>query len=239
MVLAADSQTSLVAHGRRGPELTNTYAGGRKLLLLRERPGLAALCWGAGSIGGVTLPLLVEAAAEELDPAADAQAAADAIVRRCNAALAEPELPDHNPEPSFGLLVVGYGPEALTPKAWLLRSQRGKLQPSQRLEERLFWAGDGCEAILRLVLGHAGDAEPALKPLQADEAERRRLVAAIEDRCLTRLVHPEMPLAEAEALADWLLATCLGYERFAPGASTVGGTVARLSVTRSGIRLGA
>ena len=237
VVLAADSQTSLVTHGHRGPELTKGYATGRKLLVLRERPGLAALCWGAGSIGGVTLPLLVEATAETLSPTDDAQAAADALARGCNAQLAAPELPDHNPSPGFGILVVGYGPEALTPEAWLLRAEGGRLRPSQRLDERLFWAGDGCEPILRLVLGHGGEAERALRDLQADAGERRRLVAAIEDRCLARLVHPEMPLAEAEALADHLLACCLAWARFAPGAASVGGRIERLTLERGSARL--
>jgi hypothetical protein len=233
MVLAADSQTSMVGHGRRGPELTNTYHQARKILLLRQHPALAVLCWGAGSIGGVPFATLIEAQAEALPPGADATNLADLLVRGCNAQLADPQLADFNPSPSFGLLVVGYGTENLVPEAHLLRAENGRLAPSQRLEERLFWAGDGCEAIVRLVLGHGSEAGTALRHLETDEQQRRRLVSAIEDRCLTRLVHPEMPLAEAADLARFLLQACRDYARFAPGMTTVGGELHCLSFTRS------
>ncbi|MDA3962598.1 MAG: hypothetical protein PF961_17565 [Planctomycetota bacterium] len=237
IVLAADGQTSMLGHGARGMELSNCYTGACKVLPLREQRPLAALCWGAGSIGGITFPTLLQAAAEGLDPDATPQHAADHVVRSCNSQLADPHLPDHNAKPSFGVLVAGYGEENLAPATWLIRGEQGRMLPSQRLDERLFWAGDGCEAIVRLVLGNGSSTNTALERAGLDDTSRERCLRQLKDHGLQRLVHPEMPIADAANLARFLIQTCIDYARFAPSAATVAGPVRLACIQRSGLTI--
>lgn len=222
VVLAADGRTSMVGDRGHGAEVVHRYSGGRKIVPLPQRR-MAVLCWGAGSIGGLSLANLITEAANELALDDSLMATADGLVSACNRAIERPHLPEHNARPHFHMLLLGYGPDDAAPGAMLIRSENGRLLPSQTRAQRLFWAGEGSEAIERLVLGRATGCGRSLHRVLQDQDLERRVLRALDDDNASALVHPEMPLADAAGLARFLIDTACAFDAYRPGVDSTGG----------------
>jgi hypothetical protein len=223
VVLATDSRSSICEDTPRGRRVLTTHDGAQKLV--RWGPRLAALCVGAGSIGGLPLGRLAAAALDRTQALAGPEAACWTLSARLERDLRDPALPAHNGRPTFDVLVAGYGGDDRLPSCWRLACHAGVLAPPVREGARLVWAGDGAEPIARLVQGHAPRAAEALGKAGLDADQVRLALRRIADRCAWDPVHPELPLADAADLARGLIRTCRDVARFQPTIGTVGGRI--------------
>lgn len=221
VVLAADTQVSLISRlARSSPaHLVQIYTGGSKVLRLRDHPPLGALTWGAAAIAGQTLRSILAAAAESLPSEVAPDAAARHLLEYCQHRFIDAARQD------LGLLVAGYAPGALAPDCWRCGFAAGAVEPPTVVEDRLFWVGDGAGAISRLVLGHDESLHRLLLEGGLGEAQAARLAHRISSRCRAHLVHPEMPLPDAERLARLLVATAIGFDQARSASATAGGVV--------------
>ena len=212
IVLASEGR-SLIRRNRDG-ETVAAFDHAGKVFALSERPPVGFATCGAGSVGGLSMRFLAGEllAAERAQPAKDLRAVLD----RAEALIAErsdePVCPAHNPRPDFTWLIGGYDGSAPLPKLWRLNVRHGRPLAPEVVERGLVWAGEGAVAIDRLVGGVAPELAGVIRSEISDKPTADRLVQVL-DRLQLDLVHPEMPLGDAVALARLLLDTAIGIER--------------------------
>ena len=224
IVLAAEGR-SLIRRNRDG-ETVAAFDHAGKVFALSAQPSVGFATCGAGSVGGLSMRFLAGEllAAERAQPAKDLRAVLD----RAAAMIAErsdaPVCPAHNPRPDFTWLVGGYEDSAPLPKLWRLVVRHGRPLAPEVVERGLVWAGEGAVAIDRLVGGVAPELVSVIRSEVSDKPTADRLVQVL-DRLQLDLVHPEMPLGDAVALARLLLDTAIGIERLRGATPTAGGEV--------------
>ncbi len=222
VILAADGRT-LIQRNSDGEALVGFDQAG-KIFPIRSRPPVAFAACGAGSVGGLSMRFL----AAELMSSPKVQAEAD--LKRClqEAAASIQQRSEavvcasHNPRPDFTWLVGGYDGDAPLPSLWRMSVRHGRPQAPERLEQALVWAGEGAHAIDRLIGGVAPELAEIIRHEVSDRPTAGRLLQMLE-RLRLELVHPEMPLGDAVALARLLLDTAVGIERLRGAIPHAGG----------------
>lgn len=229
IVLAGEGR-SLIRRNRDGETLTAFDHAG-KVYALGAAVGFASC--GAGSIGGLSMRFLAGEllAADKTGTVSGVRAAltraATLIARRSD----EPVCPAHNPRPDITWLVGGYEGDAPLPCLWRFSICHGRPQAPERIERPLVWAGEGAAAIDRLVGGVAPELPGVIRSEVTDLPTAERLVQVLE-RLQLDLVHPEMPLGDAVALARLLLDTAIGIERLRGAVPSAGGALSIAIIDR-------
>lgn len=251
LVLATDSATTLVAsNGDGGVTVQNVYNSGNKLFNLMKGWPIGATTWGAGSIGAVSIATLAKDLRRRfggLDPSCPgwqldrstytvemvAEYAKaflyDELYAECHRGKAEREAPP------LGFCVAGYSAGAPLPEIWVIEMGGGK-----HPEPRCVAPQDNCcidphgepEAIHRLIAGCGLRLGDALRDLGVPEDQVMPAVNSIRAKLEVPLLAAPMPIQDAIDLARYLVETTIGFIRFVPGASTVGGPVDIAAITK-------
>ena len=222
IVLAGEGR-SLIRRNRDG-ETVGAFDHAGKVFPLAERPAVAFASCGAGSVGGLSMRFLAGdlLAANRASPCPDVRTvlarAADLITRRSD----EPVCPAHNPRPELTWLVGGYDGDAPLPVLWRFSVRHGRPQAPERIEQALVWAGEGANALDRLVGGVAPEIPGLIQREVADPGTAERLTHLVS-RLRLELVHPEMPLGDAVALARLLMECATGIELVRGAVPSAGG----------------
>ena len=231
IVLAAEGR-SLIRRNRDG-ETVAAFEHAGKVFALSEQPAVAFAGCGAGSVGGLSLRFLASelASANREHPPTGVretlERASAAIQRRS----ADPVCPAHNPRPDLDWLIGGYDEAAPLPVLWRLRVRQGRPQAPERIERGMVWAGEGAQAIDRLIGGVAPELPVLIRSEVSDVPTAERLVELLP-RFQLDLVHPEMPLGDAVALARLLLDTAIGIERLRGAVPSAGGELSIAIIDR-------
>jgi hypothetical protein len=105
---------------------------------------------------------------------------------------------------------------------WRFSVRHGRPQAPERIEQALVWAGEGANALDRLVGGVAPEIPGLIQSEVADPGTAERLTQLL-GRLRLELVHPEMPLGDAVALARLLLECATGIELVRGAVPSAGG----------------
>ncbi len=228
VVLAGDGR-SLIRRNRDGEALAAFDQAG-KVFPIGAQPAVGFASCGGGSVGGLTLRFLAGELLAGGGGAGGIRAAlaraAELIERRSDT----PVCPAHNPRPDITWLVGGYEGDEPLPSLWRFAVRHGRPQVPERIERNLVWDGDGTAALDRLIGGAAPELFGVIRG-ETDGPTADRLAQVI-DRLRLDLVHPEMPLGDAVALARLLLETAIGIERLRNAAPLAGGDLAIAVIDR-------
>lgn len=224
IVLAAEGR-SLIRRNRDG-ETVAAFDHAGKVFSLSDYPAVGMVSCGAGSVGGLSMRFLASevAAGIRAQPVTTLRAvigqAASLIQRRSD----QPVCAAHNPRPDFTWFVGGYDDGAPLPNLWRFSVKHGRPQAPERIEQALVWAGEGSNAIDRLIGGVAPELPNIIRREISDGPSAERVVELM-GRLQLELLHPETPLGDAIALARLLLDTAIGIERLRGTIPTAGGEV--------------
>jgi hypothetical protein len=224
VVLAAEGRT-LIRRNSDGETLAGFDHAG-KVFPLSASPAIACATCGAGSIGGLSMRFIAGeiASASSARPPAGMKDLIDRAAQLILGRSREAVCPGHNPHPDFEWLIGGYEGEAPLPSLWRLTVRHGQPQAPLPIEQRLVWSGEGAQTIDRLIGGAAPELPALIRDEVADRPTADRLVQLLS-RLHLDLVHPEMPLGDAVALARLLLTTAIGIERLRSAVATAGGGI--------------
>jgi hypothetical protein len=150
-----------------------------------------------------------------------------------------PEFDSASYQPPLSFLVGGYSSGEHLAEAYHVEVQEGGTCPEPQLvsgpadaDAQVFWEGQP-EAINRLLAGYSkGLPEVLSKDLGVPDAQIGPAMDLIEHRLSTPLVHAAMPIQDVIDLAEFLVNLTIGYSRFSPGASTVGGPIEIATITK-------
>ncbi len=233
VVLAADSVTAMKA----GQGIGQIFDGARKLLRPQLDVPVGLVTFGQGTIEGQSIAGLAITLRERLslegqwalNPEAYtvdevAQRVRDFYAERIQLAVNH----GNDPHSPVGFLVAGYSSGSEVPECWEIElthqgvSKFSQIDPNE--ESSLCYRGF-TDALDRLTKGAARPISIWLDGLGAAKE------LLLQQSKLT-LVRPEMPVAEAIKLADWLSGIAIGAMHFAPGAEIIGGSVDLARITR-------
>lgn len=221
IILGADSQSTMRLHNLPAPHnVATTYRHAEKLGQLLPEKNIAWLAWGAGSIGGVSIR---EAAARFPAYLASLNEQKDTLewhALRFRDVLIDlhknPSTPAHNAKPHMQIAICGF--EGKQAQIWTIACEQGTWQNCQLHKDHLLWAGDGSEAIQRLVSGLSTSFLQKLDTYVPQANQQRRL----QQESQIQLIHPEMPLGDAIACLQFLLNTSYELNQFIQAPTSVG-----------------
>jgi hypothetical protein len=142
-------------------------------------------------------------------------------------------------KPPLDFLIGGYSAGEHLAEEYHVVIEEGGFCPEPQLvsgakdaEEQVFWGGQP-EAINRIVAGY-GEALPDVlaKDLGVPAAQIGPAMDVIEQRLSTPLIHAAMPIQDVIDLAEFFVNLAIGYSRFSPGASSVGGPIEIAAITK-------
>jgi hypothetical protein len=251
LVLAANSASTLMGRDPAGGAsgVINVYNTANKIFNLKKGLPIGAVTWGSGSIGPASISTLAKDLREELgssrssyelDP--DSYTVLE-VARKVRQFMYEeryvPEFDSASYQPPLSFLVGGYSSGEHLAEAYHVEVQEGGTCPEPQLvsgpadaDAQVFWEGQP-EAINRLLAGYSkGLPEVLSKDLGVPDAQIGPAMDLIEHRLSTPLVHAAMPIQDVIDLAEFLVNLTIGYSRFSPGASTVGGPIEIATITK-------
>jgi len=249
VVLAADSATSLVLPSPSGgQQVVNIYNNANKIFNLHKRLPIGCITWGAGSIGSASISTLAKDLRRRFmghdHDHADWEINADAYTIEAVASQARKffydELylaahPKPPGQPSVGFVVAGYSAGGNLPEEFQILIHNGACGPPQRLrppsEVGLTWFGQPA-AIQRLILGFDGRLASVLAKAGLDQASVAAILASVRQELQAPIINAPMPIQDAIDLSEFLVYVTSMYERFMPGAATVGGPIEVAAVTK-------
>jgi hypothetical protein len=246
LIFAADSASSLVGPDANGtPTVFNVWQHGNKVFNLYKGKPIAAMTCGMGHMGYASIGNLAKDFRRMLtngiggDPINPDAYTIEEVVGRAHEFFAEKygqiEPPPPNPH-GFEFWIGGYGAGCDNAEIWKINIADGVISAPELLADKnqdghVAWGGQP-KAIQRLILGYDLEMGEALAAagLPADTVEP--LLAQVQQRLATPLVHSTMPLQDAIALADFLVDLTKRYFAFLPGADIVGGDTDIATVTK-------
>ena len=221
IILGADSQSTMRLHNLPAPHnVATTYSHAEKLGQLLPEKNIAWLAWGAGSIGGISIreaaarfPQFLESLSEQKDNLEwYALRFRDLLISLHQ----NPSTPAHNAKPHMQIAICGFvGNQS---QIWTIACTHGEWQACQQHKDNLLWAGDGSEAIQRLVSGFNSAFINQLDNYVPQANQQRRL----KKEGQLQIIHPEMPLGDAIACMQFLLNTSYEFNQFVQAPNSVG-----------------
>ncbi len=254
LVLAADSASTLMGPGVAGgsSEVINVYNTANKVFNLKKGLPIGAVTWGSGSIGPASISTLAKDLRErfsgtdadhkdwELKP--DSYSVRN-VAGRVREFMYEErylqEFGEADYKPSLSFLVGGYSSEGHLAEEYHVDIQEGGLCSEPQIvsgpedaEAQVFLEGQP-EALYRLLAGYGTALPDVLRDgLGVPESQISPAMGIIEQSLATPLVQAAMPIQDVIDLAEFLVNLSIGYSRFSPGASTVGGPVEIAAITK-------
>ncbi len=214
VVLAADGR-SLIVRDRDGLAL-HGYEHAGKVFAVCDAPALGVASSGAGSIGGLSVRFLSRRVREQFAAAPPdgrtVRHTIEAIASDLRQASQDPSCPEHNARPDLEWFLAGYEIGGDLPVVHRLRLRAGRPLASEPVHQRLVWSGTGTACLDRLIGGVAPEMRALIAREVSIKPEADRIMQLL-DRMRLDLVHPEMPLEDAAALAVTLLDLVVGIER--------------------------
>jgi hypothetical protein len=231
IVLAAEGR-SLIRRNRDG-ETVAAFDHAAKVFPLSASPSVGFVSCGAGSVGGLSMRFLASEVGEALRVKSvttlrDAIGQSAEIIQRRSD---QPIQAAHNPRPDFTWFVGGYDNSSPLPSLWRFSVKHGRPQAPERIEPALVWAGEGSNAIDRLMGGVAPEIPGIIRSEVSDGPSAERIVQLL-GRLQLDLLHPETPLGDAVALAKLLLDTAIGIERLRGAIPSAGGQICLAIIDR-------
>jgi hypothetical protein len=248
LVFAADSASSIVqtqeVDGQQQSRILNVYQNGDKVYNLFKGLPIAAMTCGMGNIGSESIgtlakrfrKMLVNDPVYKIDP--ERYELEDVALKVRQFFFEERYQALENPpqNSSFEFWVGGYssGLDARH-EVWKISIVNGACgDPTPVVENGdfdLFWGGQP-GPIHRLLFGFDPELLDVLREMGAEEEAVGEIADACRARLTRQIVLPTMPVRDAIALADYLVATTKDFFRFLPGADIVGGETDIAVVTR-------
>lgn len=254
LVLAADSASTLSgvdpAGGTSG--VTNVYNNANKIFNLRKGLPIGAMTWGLGAIGRASISTLAKDLRHRFmgeDPSHQdwrldehtytmeqiAKRAREFLYEECYKPSMNGSGP--NPPPPMGFAVAGYSANSSEAEVYHVEIVNGTCPAPQTVisaqdEAQIVWNGQP-EAVSRLLQGYGTGLGAVLQNnLGVPPDQIGPALGVIQQALTTPLVHSAMPIQDAIDLAEFLTDLSIGYSRFNPGASTVGGPVEVAAITK-------
>jgi hypothetical protein len=249
LVLAADSASTIVGMSEEGaPNVVNVYNHANKIANLRKGSPIGVVTYGAGSIGTASITTLLKDlrqrfTAEEgewhLDPN---NFTIEHVAERLREFMFEEKYAEAFGEldpvqrPFLGFVVGGYSSGAERADEYQVVFANGECPPPEPLRPTdaagLTWNGEP-EAITRLLLGFGNDLPAVLQErLGVPEDQVESAMEVVRQGLERHVVISAMPIQDAIDLAHFLVELTIGFSRFSPGASTVGGEVEIAAITK-------
>jgi len=252
LVLAADSASTIVGLSEEGvpTNVINVYNHANKIANLRKGSPIGVVTWGSGSIGAASISTLLKDLRKRftdegewhLDPE---NYTVEHVAERLREFMFEEkyraEYGEIEPErwPPLGFVVGGYSSEAERAERadeFQVMIANGECPPPERLREYedagVTWNGEP-EAITRLLLGFGNDLPAVLQQrLGVPDEQVQPVMEVVRQGVERHVVFSAMPIQDAIDLARFLVEVTIGFSRFTPGASTVGGEIEIAAITK-------
>ncbi len=245
VVLAADSASTLLAQTPAGVGVVNVYNNANKIFNLCKGLPVGALTWGAGNIGASSTSTLAKDFRRRLSGEGehawkldlDNYSVLSIAERLCDFMFTENYLDafaEWPHKPAMGFMVCGYSSGSALAEEWQINIENGQCSgPFQMraLEDAgVTWNGDP-EAITRLLFGMSTVTPQVLTQLGLQD-RLDEIIAALRDAQIAPLVQAAMPIEDAADLAEFLVKTTARFNRYMPGADTVGGPIEVAAITK-------
>jgi hypothetical protein len=249
LVLASDSASTLV--NQQNGLVVNVYNNANKIFNLRKGFPIGAVTWGAGAIGSAAISTLAKDLRRRFS--GDDQTHTDwriegnnysiqQVAERLRAFMYEelyvPAFANQPTKPELGFAVVGYSSGGAIAEGYnvFIDNQGQCAAPAIRhptnAGSHIAWNGQA-EAIARLILGFSQALRVVLEQdLAVPVAQIQQAIDVIQSKLATPLVEPAMPIQDAIDLAAFLVDMTIKYQRFMPGADTVGGPIELAAITK-------
>lgn len=246
IVFAADSASSLVGADAQGnASVTNVYNHGKKVFNLHKGLPIVAMTCGMGNIAGSSIEVIAKDFRGLLmgdDPnwLVDPKnyAIEDVAQKAWRYFFEQQYVPDEfkpEGEHSFEMFIGGFSTNSRFGEIWKISIINGRSFGAQQVaapgRSGVIWSGQP-DAINRLILGYSAKVIPVLQAAGVKEPEISQLLESMQASMQAEMTHPAMPVQDAIHLADFLVATTIGFTKFLPGANTVGGETDLATVTR-------
>jgi len=247
LVLAADSATTLI--DQTTSSVVNVYNNANKIFNLRKGLPIAAITWGAGSIGPASISTLAKDLRKRLageDPAHPdwtlneqsytIEEAATRLREFLYEELYVPTFAALSQKPYLGLIVAGYSAGAALAEAYqVTMDDNGCNAPALLIPQDAngtVWNGM-TEAVQRLVFGFGTGMPEALKQnLGVPEAQITPILDILRAALNVTLTSPAMPIQDAIEYAEFLVDVSIKWSRFSPGSPIVGGPVESAAISK-------
>lgn len=248
IVLASDSASTIFTYDPPSGEerVFNVYDNANKVFNLIKGEPIAAITWGAGSIGSASIETLAKDFRETLgdvgsgtDLIYSLQEIAGRFKRFIYDDRYVPEFESWPQKPPLGFLIAGYSVEegVCVPGAeiWQIAIEE-PASPDPRLihgheSVGINWYGE-IEPIGRLVKGFSSFLPGVLERLGLDDVTLRTIIDACNAELEVPFVVPPMPIQDAIDLATFLVEMTEQYAKFRPGPNTVGGPIEIATITK-------
>lgn len=251
VILAADSASSIVERDTGGRlAVTQLYEKANKVFNLRKGLPIGAITWGAGAIGSASIETVVKDLRERLTRAGDDWAIstdsgtpvqyrmADIAARFREFVFDEryaKAFENWDERPDLGFMLVGYSAGAAQAEEWRVEMRAGEVVGPERVrpdeDTGITWSGE-IEALNRLLLGFSSGLRLVLNEVGIAAGDAETVLNTCAQRLVAPLASPAMPIQDAIDLAEFLVQTTMGFSRFTPGASTVGGPLEIAAITK-------
>ncbi len=248
IVLASDSASTIFTNNPASGEeqVFNVYDNANKIFNLVKGEPIAAITWGAGSIGSASIETLAKDFRDTLDTIGGGTSltyTVQEIAGRFKRFIYDehyvPEFESWPQQPPLGFLIAGYSVEKgiCTPGAEVWRisiEQKGSPEPRMIRDQDsvgIDWYGE-IEPIGRLVKGFSMFLPGVLERAGFDEDTRQRIIDACNAELEVPFVIPPMPIQDAIDLATFLVEMTEQYAKFRPGPNTVGGPIEIATITK-------
>ena len=233
LILGADSQSTMRLHNLPAPHnVATSYSHAEKIGQLIPGTNIAWLSWGAGSIGGISISEAAARFPDYLQTLNEQKTALEWYALRFRDHLIElhkhPSTPAHNAKPTMHIAICGF--ENNQSQIWTIACEQGEWQACQLHKDALLWAGDGSEAIQRLITGHNSQFMQNIADFIPQANQQRR----VQQQGHVHFIHPEMPRGDAIACMNFLLNTSYEFNQFIQAPNSVGKPfdIATLSIGR-------
>lgn len=245
-ILAADSASTLVVFGPDGQaSVANVYNNANKIFNLYKGLPIGVATWGAGNIGAHAISTLAKDfrrlitagdANQRIEPA---NYTIQEVARKLTDFIYNEhylqEFKDLPSKPPLGLAVSGYSSGSGFPEEWQIDLNNDGCHGPRCIvpsgECSMNWSGQP-ELISRICWGYSPQLLGVLQSLGLEPQQVEEFDDVCRNYLKAPLVHPSMPIKDAIDLAEYLVNCTIGFERFMPGPSTVGGPVEVAAITK-------
>ena len=245
IVFAADSAISIVSTSGTGiSTVWNIWRHGLKVFNLHKDLPIVAMTAGMGNFGSESISNLAKDLRIKLSRGGNSKpldvgdyTIEDVVNTAQEYFRSKYEALDPRPiDQVFEFRFGGYGARDARGEIWGISVVDGTVQPPQQIvspedKSRVVWNGQG-QAISRLLLGFDHNLHSTLAEHGMAEVEVQSLIEKLQERAMTPLVDPSMPVQDAINLADYLVDVTKRYFAFVPGADIVGGDTDIATVTK-------
>lgn len=246
VVLAADSASSILARTEQGDlALINIYDNANKIFNPYKGLPIGITSWGSGSIGQSSISTLVKdfrrkittERAYNFDPNKyTIKGVADSFKQFIFDENYVHEFKDWKTKPKLGFIVAGYSSGEILAEEWKIDiNERGECKEPQLLRNQkeigVTWSGEP-EALSRLIMGHSTVLPELLKDIGTYGGDMEKIIKLMRKNLAIPFITAAMPIQDAIDLAIYFVQTTIGFSRFSPGATTVGGPIEVAAITK-------